>query len=166
MRTFALALIALSIALAGCGGDNKPAPKAEADTTALATPADTTADTTAAAPAPAEAPSGNPVETKPAAAKTVAPAKLPMLWDFSAEWCPPCKQLKPIIAELEKEYDGRVLIRTIDTDVEKELAREYGIQAIPTLVYLDASGKELDRSVGLVEKSAIVEKFKTLKFIQ
>lgn len=156
MRNFALALVVLSLAVVGCGGGDKPEAQAPTDTTALVQPA----ETTAAVPESA-APAETPAEVKPAASK-----ELPKLWDFSAEWCPPCKQLKPIIAQLETEYAGKVEIRTIDTDQEKELAQKFGVQAIPTLVYLDASGKELDRSVGLVEKSAIVAKFKTLKFIQ
>jgi thioredoxin 1 len=156
LRHFALALIVLSLVVVGCGGGDKPESPTPADTTALVQPAESVP--------PAfelESPAETPAEVKPASTD-----KLPKLWDFSAEWCPPCKQLKPIIAQLETEYAGKVEIRTIDTDQEKELAQKFGVQAIPTLVYLDASGKELDRSVGLVEKSAIVDKFKTLKFIQ
>jgi thioredoxin len=162
LRHFALALIVLSLAVVGCGGPKKEEAPAATDTTAITQPADTAAmaaDTTAAAPT--EQAAEKPAEVKPAAKKD-----LPKLWDFSAEWCPPCKQLKPVIAQLEEEYKGKVEIRTIDTDKEPDLAKQFGVQAIPTLVYLDASGKELDRSVGLVEKSAIIGKFQSLGFIQ
>lgn len=161
MRYFLIFFSALLVTAVACGGPKKPGPTAASDTTAAVQPADTTVP-----PAPETAASAAAAPTATRAASPAPAAQLPKLWDFSAEWCPPCQKLKPVIAELEREYAGRIEIRTIDTDKEKELAQKFGVQAIPTLVYLDASGKELDRSVGLVEKATIVEKFKTLKFIE
>lgn len=161
MRYFLIFFSALLVTAIACGGSQKPASAATGDTTAAVQPADTTPAPT---PETAATAAAAPAATRPAAPAPAA--QLPKLWDFSAEWCPPCQKLKPVIAELEREYAGRIEIRTIDTDKEKELAQKFGVQAIPTLVYLDAAGKEVDRSVGLVEKSVIVDKFKSLKFIQ
>jgi len=95
-----------------------------------------------------------------------ATTNLPKLWDFWATWCPPCKELKPTIEALEKEYEGRIEIKSIDVDQNKDLAQKFGVQAIPTLVFLDAKGKELSRIVGLTPKDTIVGRFKTHGFIQ
>jgi thioredoxin len=102
----------------------------------------------------------------PAQPKTEAATNLPKLWDFWATWCPPCKQLKPTIEALEKEYEGKIEIRSIDVDQNKDLAEKFKVQAIPTLVFLDAKGNELSRIVGLVPRDTIVGRFKTHGFIQ
>ena len=114
---------------------------------------------------------GSKTGAQPAAAKTdpAAPAamsNLPKLWDFWATWCPPCKELKPVIEGLEQEYAGKIEIKSIDVDVEKDLASKFKIQAVPTLVFLDKGGKELARIVGAVPKDTIVGRFKSLGFIQ
>jgi len=98
--------------------------------------------------------------------RTETVTNLPKLWDFWATWCPPCKELKPIIEALEKEYDGKIEIRSIDVDQNKDLARKFGVQAIPTLVFLDAKGNELSRIVGLTSKDTIVGRFQTHGFIK
>jgi thioredoxin 1 len=91
---------------------------------------------------------------------------LPKLWDFWATWCGPCKELKPTIEALEKEYEGKIEVRSIDVDQEPDLAKKFGVQAIPLLVFLDAKGNELSRIVGLVPKDTILGRFKTHGFIQ
>lgn len=73
---------------------------------------------------------------------------LPMLVDFSAEWCPPCRQLKPIFSDLKKEYKGKVDFVTINVDSMPELAAKYRIESIPALIYISRDGQELYRSVG------------------
>lgn len=107
-----------------------------------------------------------PAATKGVDGKTEAMSDLPKLWDFWATWCPPCKELKPVIEALEQEYAGKIEIKSIDVDVEKDLASKFKIQAVPTLVFLDKSGKELARIVGAVPKDTIVGRFKSLGFIQ
>jgi thioredoxin 1 len=101
-----------------------------------------------------------------AAPATAAATDLPKLWDFWATWCPPCKQLKPTIEALEKEYEGKIEIRSINVDEDKGLSEKFDVQAIPTLVFLDAKGKELSRIVGLTPKDTIVGRFKAHGFIQ
>jgi len=111
-----------------------------------------------------------PKQTPTPAAQTQAqpetPTNLPKLWDFWATWCPPCKEMKPIIEALEKEYDGKIEIKSIDVDQNKDLADKFKVQAIPTLVFLDAKGNELSRIVGLVPRDTIVGRFKTYGFIE
>jgi len=125
---------------------------------------------TACAPKPASGPatqSQAQTEAKPPAqVQAQAQTNLPKLWDFWATWCPPCKELKPTIEALEKEYEGRIEIRSIDVDQNKDLAQKFNVQAIPTLVFLDAKGNELSRIVGLTQKDTIVGRFKTHGFIQ
>jgi len=101
-----------------------------------------------------------------AQAQPATPTNLPKLWDFWATWCPPCKQLKPTIEALEKEYEGKIEIKSIDVDQNKDLAQKFKVQAIPTLIFLDAKGNELSRIVGLVPRDTIVGRFKGHGFIQ
>ncbi len=115
-------------------------------------------------PAPATPAENVPPEKE--AEKSEKPAELPKLWDFFATWCPPCKKQAPIVEEIAREFEGVVEVRSIDTDKEQELARKFGIQAIPTLVFLDPAGKELSRNVGLMSKDSIIARFKTHGFIK
>lgn len=80
---------------------------------------------------------------------------LPMIVDFSAEWCPPCKQLKPIFEDLKREYTGKVDFVTINVDSMPELAKKYGVESIPNMVFVSPEGKELYRSIGFREASQI-----------
>ena len=69
--------------------------------------------------------------------------KLPAIIDFYADWCGPCKMVAPILEELSKEYDGKLLIYKVNTDVEQELSAVFGIQSIPTLLFIDTAGEPM-----------------------
>ena len=71
----------------------------------------------------------------------------PILVDFWAEWCPPCKMLNPIITQIAKDWKERVTVIKINIDEKNEIASRYGISSIPTLI-LFKNGKEVKRSLG------------------
>ncbi len=65
----------------------------------------------------------------------------PALIDFYADWCGPCKTASPILEELSKEYNGKITVYKVDTEVERELAAVFGIQGIPAFLYIPMNGK-------------------------
>jgi thioredoxin len=65
--------------------------------------------------------------------KAVYKGKIPCIVDFYADWCGPCRRLSPVLEELAKKHEGKLIIYKVNVDEEKELARQYGIQSIPTL---------------------------------
>ena len=78
---------------------------------------------------------------------------LPAIIDFYADWCGPCKAVAPILEELSNEYDNQVVIYKIDTDKEQELSTVFGIQSIPTLLFIPVDGQPMLQK-GAIPKSA------------
>ena len=85
----------------------------------------------------------------------------PVLFDFWATWCGPCKRLGPIIEELAAEYDGKVIVGKCDIEENDELTDQFGIMNVPTVVFLK-DGKEVDRVVGLAMKNVYQDKLNAL----
>jgi len=86
---------------------------------------------------------------------------LPVVIDFSATWCGPCKKIAPIIDELAAEYEGKVNICKCDVDENNELTSKYGIRNVPTVLFLKG-GEVVDKHVGAAPKSTFVEKIQGL----
>lgn len=84
----------------------------------------------------------------------------PVLVDFYADWCGPCKTQSPILEELSGEFDGKVKIVKVDIDVggNKELATKYGVLSVPTLI-LFSNGEIKDTTVGVTNKKKLIQKF-------
>jgi thioredoxin 1 len=66
---------------------------------------------------------------------------LPAIIDFYADWCSPCKMVAPILEELAREYSGKIIVYKVDTENEQELASVFGIQSIPTLLFIPKTGQ-------------------------
>ena len=82
--------------------------------------------------------------------------------DLGAHKCIPCKMMAPILEELKKEYAGRASIIFIDVWEHNEEGRKFGIRAIPTQIFYDKKGKEIERHVGFMDKKSIVAKLESL----
>lgn len=85
----------------------------------------------------------------------------PMVVDFWAEWCGPCRMVSPIIDELATEYEGKVTIGKMDVDNNDEVVGQFGIRNIPTVLFFK-DGKVVDKVVGAVPKATFISKIEAL----
>ncbi|MCS7274316.1 MAG: thioredoxin [Candidatus Bipolaricaulota bacterium] len=81
----------------------------------------------------------------------------PTLVDFYADWCGPCRAIAPIIEEIAHELAGRLKVAKLDVDQNQEIALQYGVQSIPTLI-LFKNGREVERWIGYMSKSKLLSK--------
>jgi len=94
------------------------------------------------------------------------PKAKPALYEFGAGYCFSCKEMEKVMAELKPVYSSQVELRMVYADKEKPLFQQYKIMLIPTQVFVDASGKEVDRHIGPLTKEEVIQKLKELKFIK
>jgi len=94
-----------------------------------------------------------------------SPQGKPALYEFGSKYCIPCKEMQKVMADLKAQYGDQLEVRLIYADEEKDLFGKFKVVLIPTQVFLDASGKELDRHLGALPKEEVIKKLKELKFL-
>jgi thioredoxin 1 len=93
--------------------------------------------------------------------KTVLESQLPVLVDFWAAWCGPCRMIAPFVEEIARDYAGKAVVVKMDTDANPQTPMKYGIMGIPTLIIFK-NGKEAERIVGAVPKVMITRKLEAV----
>lgn len=87
----------------------------------------------------------------------VLESKLPVLVDFWADWCGPCKMIAPVVDELAKEYSGKIKVGKVDVDSNSSIASQYGIMSIPTLIFFKG-GRIMAQLTGVQSKASLKQK--------
>ena len=93
--------------------------------------------------------------------KELLAGEKPVVLDFWATWCAPCRMISPIIEELAQQFEGQVVIGKVDVEENEDLAVEYGVRNVPTILFIK-NGEVVDKQVGAASKSAFEEKIKAL----
>lgn len=93
--------------------------------------------------------------------EVVLKSEQPVLVDFWAEWCGPCKMMLPIVEEISTEFEGKLTVAKVDVDSSQATAAKFGIRNIPTILFFKG-GNVVDKQVGAVPKNSLVEKINKL----
>ena len=91
----------------------------------------------------------------------VLKSDLPVIVDFWATWCAPCRMIAPIIEDLATTYEGKAKVGKLDVDWNQETAIKYGVRSIPTVLIIK-NGKVVDTIIGAVQKNAFIEKLEAV----
>ena len=91
----------------------------------------------------------------------VMKSDIPVMIDFYADWCGPCRMMMPVVEEMAKKYDGRVKIGKVNTDAEADLAGQFGVMSIPSFFFIK-NGKVVDSAIGGMPENALVSKIDRL----
>lgn len=97
------------------------------------------------------------IEITDANFEEIIKSEQPILVDFWAEWCGPCKMIGPVVEELAGDYEGKAVIGKVDVDSNPAVAQAFGIRSIPTLLFFKG-GEVVDKQVGAVPKSVLSQK--------
>ncbi len=87
--------------------------------------------------------------------------ELPLVVDFWATWCGPCRALGPVVSELAKEYDGKIVVGKCDVEENDDIAAAYGVMSVPTLLFFK-NGEPVEKKVGALPKNKLKELFEGL----
>ena len=148
-KNFLLAVLAISGCLLSCGGN------AKAESTSEGSNVETTVQ---------ESTSAKVVTTsayKVENGKITPTNGKPLIIDFSATWCPPCQKLKPIFAKIEEEFSDRINFVTVDVDENTEMSQSYGVQSIPTLIFMNPDGQIQNTILGFQDRDQLLAAINT-----
>lgn len=87
--------------------------------------------------------------------------ELPLVVDFWATWCGPCRALGPVVSELAKEYDGKIVVGKCDVEENDDIAAAYGVMSVPTLLFFK-NGEPVEKKVGALPKNKLKKLFESL----